>query len=70
MSDKMDTEARKMYDDAIEVIIIHWVFQCSGTIFNDFKKIKLKKQNKNKKTPQNLGRKTSTNHRICFDYVT
>lgn len=23
MSDKMDTEARKMYDDAIEVIIIH-----------------------------------------------
>lgn len=41
MSDKMDTEARKMYDDAIEVIIIHWVFQYSGTIFNDFNEIKL-----------------------------
>lgn len=62
MSDKTDTEARKMYDEAIEVIIIHWVFQYSGTIFNDFKKIKLKKKNK-------LGRKTTTNHRTCFDYV-
>lgn len=30
MSDKMDTEARKMYDDAIEVIIIHCVFLYSG----------------------------------------
>lgn len=31
MSDKTDTEARKMYDDAIEVIIIHWVFLYSRT---------------------------------------
>lgn len=58
MSDKTDTEARKMYDDAIEVIIIHWVFQYSGTIFNDFKKIKLKKKKKtrqeNHHQPQDL----------------
>lgn len=26
MSDKRDTEARKMYDDAIEVITIHSLF--------------------------------------------
>lgn len=26
MSDKMDTEARKMYDDAIEVIKMPWFF--------------------------------------------
>lgn len=64
MSDKMDTEARKMYDDAIEVIIIHWVLQHSGTIFNDFKEIKL-----NIKKKKNLGRKTTTNHGTCFDYV-
>lgn len=60
MSDKMDTEARKMYDDAIEVIIIHWVLQHSGTIFNDFKEIKLnikkKKEprQKNHHQPQDL----------------
>lgn len=57
MSDKTDTEARKMYDDAIEVIIIHWVFQYSGTIFNDFKKIKLKKKKtrqENHHQPQDL----------------
>lgn len=58
MSDKMDTEARKMYDDAIEVIIIHWVFQYSGTIFNDFKEIKFnlkkKPRQKNHHQPQGL----------------
>lgn len=60
MSDKMDTEARKMYDDAIEVIIIHGVFPYSWTAKPS---LILKKKPPNPKNPN------QSTPRAGFDYV-